>query len=180
MSPLKNHYDASQAEASDSSSTDGYTNHPVWANGTYELKIGSAVLKENFKKTGHNLVLGWDRVDGTKRRLFQNLTVDNPSQQAMQIARGDLKEIVVKAGLSIADFDAWINTDGFANDLLGERVVCDVTHESSDFGADPNGMVNRITAYQAVSDVASRAEPQVGDKQNLVRPTSEASDDAFF
>lgn len=61
----------------------------------YVLMITKSELKENRSKTGKYIQLEIPVIDGKYkgRKLFNNLNIENPSQKAVEIARGELSAI---------------------------------------------------------------------------------------
>lgn len=74
--------------------------------GEYRVRIADSDMVENGAKTGHFLKLELEILDGEHagRKLIERLNIDNPNQQAVDIAQRTLNAICVAAGkLSISD-----------------------------------------------------------------------------
>jgi hypothetical protein len=70
--------------------------------GEYTVIIEDSDLKPNNKNTGKNLLLTYQVIDGQLkgRKIFENLCIENPSMQAMQIAKRTLNSIGVAVGMT--------------------------------------------------------------------------------
>jgi hypothetical protein len=74
--------------------------------GDYPVVITASEIKENSKKNGHFLELELSVVDGPAkgRKLFDSLNLDNPSAQAVEIAKATLSAICHAVGkLTVSD-----------------------------------------------------------------------------
>lgn len=74
--------------------------------GEYLVHIVDSDMVENSAKTGHFLKLDLEILDGEHagRKLVERLNIDNPNQQAVDIAQRTLNTICVAVGkLSISD-----------------------------------------------------------------------------
>lgn len=98
MAFLGGTFDATQVEP-----TGDFTPVPP---GEYKVQIISSEMVENSKKTGHMLKLELEVTDGDQagRKLFDRLNLDNPNQQAVEIAQRTLSAICHAVGkLSVQD-----------------------------------------------------------------------------
>lgn len=80
-----------------------YTPLPV---GDYRVHVVDSDMKENTKRNGSYLQLELEVLDGEHagRKLTERLNIDNPNQQAVDIAQRTLNAICVAIGkLSISD-----------------------------------------------------------------------------
>ncbi len=69
--------------------------------GEYTVIIEDSDLKPNKKNTGKNLNLIYQVIDGQfkGRKIFENISIDNPKQQTVQIAKRTLNSIGVAVGI---------------------------------------------------------------------------------
>lgn len=69
--------------------------------GDYEAVISASENKENSKKTGTFLKVEFTIVSGpyANRKLWVNLNLNNPNEQAVKIAMGELKAICYAVGV---------------------------------------------------------------------------------
>ena len=67
----------------------------------YTVVIVEADYRETKKRNGHMLAITLEVTKGehTGRRLWENLNLDNPSQQAVKMAQQDLAQILMATGL---------------------------------------------------------------------------------
>ncbi|MBO1361896.1 DUF669 domain-containing protein [Acetobacter sacchari] len=70
--------------------------------GDYTGEIESAEMKDTKSRDGRYIKLKI-QIDGSNRKLFHNLNVYNPSQQAQEIGRSQLKKIAETNGRVIDD-----------------------------------------------------------------------------
>jgi len=72
------------------------------ADGWYNAEITKSTYKENSKKTGHNANLTFEILDGKSkgRLMFVNLSIDNPSQETVQMAEKELATICRAIGVA--------------------------------------------------------------------------------
>jgi hypothetical protein len=74
--------------------------------GEYKVQIISSEMVETSAKTGHMLKLEMEIIEGDQagRKLFDRLNLDNPNQQAVEIAQRTLSAICHATGkLSVQD-----------------------------------------------------------------------------
>jgi hypothetical protein len=74
--------------------------------GDYKVQITSSEMVENSAKTGHMLKLEIEIIEGDQagRKLYDRLNLDNPNQQAVEIAQRTLSAICHAVGkLSVSD-----------------------------------------------------------------------------
>src|SRR5690606_25634228 len=63
--------------------------------GDYKVAIIASEMKQNAKKNGSFLALEFSVLDGEQkgRKLFSNLNLNNPNNQAVEIAKSELSAI---------------------------------------------------------------------------------------
>lgn len=74
--------------------------------GEYKVIVKDSDMKENGKRNGHYIQLDLEIIEGEHagRTLIERLNIDNPNQQAVDIAQRTLNAICVAVGkMSIAD-----------------------------------------------------------------------------
>lgn len=86
-------FDASKVEPSI-----GYDALPA---GKYAAMVINSELKTNSKNTGKYLKLEFQIIEGQfiNRKVWHNLNLENPSEQAVQIAKGELSALCRAAGV---------------------------------------------------------------------------------
>ena len=119
------------------------------ADGWYNAEITKSTYKENAKKTGHNANLSFNILDGkTKGRLlFVNLSLDNPSQETVQMAEKELATICRAIGIAGVE-----DTE----DLHGKPMQIKVVAKPAS-GGYPAG--NKISTYKRIEGLAKAANP---------------------
>jgi len=138
--------------------------------GDYAAIITSSEQVSNKARTGSYLKLELTVTDGKYqgRKLFENLNLDNPSTQAVEIARGTLKKIAVAVGIS----SGMVNESEELHDI---PLIVNVSIEKrKDTGEDSN----RIKGYKSVSATATIARPATAPRPAVTttpRPAATAT-----
>ena len=132
----------------------GYTVNPdetidsydVIPAGEYTAIIESSDYVDNKKGTGKILKLTYQIIDGPMkdRKIFDNLSLENPSAQAVEIAKKVLNSIGVATGVGHVD-------DSY--DLHDIPMKIKVKIEGKE--EDDYGRKNRITKYTAINAQAA-------------------------
>lgn len=132
-------FDASKVEP-----TKAFTPLPA---GAYKVAITTSENKLNSKQNGTYLALELTVLDGEHkgRKLYENLNLKNPSQQAVEIARGTLSAICRAVN---------VLTPNDSAELHGKPMVAKVALEKR---KDNGEMTNRVKAYKSLAEAA--AEP---------------------
>lgn len=124
----------------------------------YVAAIVESEMVENNKGTGHYLKMKFEIVEGeyAGRSVFANLNLDNPNQQAVEIARSELKSICAALGKG----DALVND---STELHDKPMLIKVSvTERKD---KPGEYSNNIKKYSAVGGGAkttTAAKPAAG------------------
>lgn len=122
--------------------------------GEYLVQITDSDLVENSQRTGHYLKLEMEILEGDQagRKLFDRLNIDNPNQQAVDIAQRTLNAICVAAGkLSISDSNELHN--------IPMTAVVKVDPARSSGGKD-YGPSNSIRTYKPASSAGGGSVAQ--------------------
>lgn len=112
------------------------------AAGNYVAAIIESDMKTTSAGTGEYLKLTWEIIEGPMkgRKLFENLNLQNPNQQAVEIARGSFAAIRKATGV-IAPKDSV--------DLHNIIVVIKVGVEKR---KDTGNLQNRIKGYSSIKE----------------------------
>lgn len=127
---------------------DGY----LVPDGSYNAAIVESEEHDNSKKTGTYLSLVFEILEGPQkgRKLWTNLNLNNPSEQAVRISRAHLKQICKAVGvLEPAD----------SSDLHDIPLVISVEKEKRN---DTGELANRIKKFE------SRLEAQTAETTETV------------
>ena len=119
------------------------------ADGWYNAEITKSTYKENSKKTGHNANLTFNILEGKAkgRLMFVNLSLDNPSQETVQMAEKELATICRAIGVAgIEDTE----------DLHGKPMQIKVVGKPASNGY-PAG--NKISTYKRIEGLAKSSNP---------------------
>lgn len=125
-------FDATQVEPSE-----GRDFTPIPA-GKYKAMIVDSEVKPTSAGNGNYLKLEWEIIEGefANRKVFANLNLDNPSVNAVEIARRDLSAICHACGkLQVSDSNELHDTPCV--------ITVKVTPPKGDYGAS-----NKITKYE--------------------------------
>ena len=117
--------------------------------GWYPVQIDNAEIRDTRAKTGKILAIEMS-VIGEKyngRKLFANLNLVNPNEQAQAIGQRELAAIGQAVGLAAL-------TD--TNELLGRQLQCRAKVEKDEAHGDRNA----VTAYKALTDHPAPASNQ--------------------
>ena len=117
--------------------------------GTYPATIVASEMKLTQKGTGHYLELEFEVVEGPfkDRKVWTRLNLDNPSDQAVRIARGELSAICHAVGvMKPADSAALHNIP------LRVKVACVKRSDTDD-------MTNVIKGYHPATADVQQPEP---------------------
>lgn len=128
--------------------------------GTYNVVVQNTELVQNKARNGHYLKVTLSVLDSAhkNRKLFANYNVQNPSEQAVEIARSELKGLCNALGVSPAEFDA--DTQA----AHGKSCLAVVRVEDNGYGPQ-----NRVLEYKSAmgenagSFVADKSVPQESD-----------------
>lgn len=122
--------------------------------GDYKLAIKESEDKETKNKNGSYLSLKIEVIEGEHkgRLLFENLNLNNPSNQAVEIAKGTLSAICRAVG---------VMTPNDSAELHGKPFVGTVALEKR---KDTGEMQNRIKKYTSLSEAeVAPASAAAGD-----------------
>lgn len=108
----------------------------------YKLAITESETKPTKAGTGSYLSLKIQVVDGEHkgRLLFENLNLDNPNQQAVEIAKGSLSAICRAVGVMTPNDSAELHNKPFIGSVKLEK------------RKDTGEMQNRIKSYKSLSE----------------------------
>lgn len=132
--------------------------------GEYRVHVTGSDLKATKAGTGNYLELEMEVLDGeyAGRKLFDRLNIDNPNQQAVDIAQRTLNAICVAIGkLSIADSNELHNVPMIA--------VVKVDPARGDYGPS-----NSIKTYKPSSGVAPATQKSAPANSNAAPPWKRA------
>lgn len=120
-------------------------------NGDYPAVIASSESKPNSKGTGTMLVLKWQVIDGEHRggTVFTRLNLNNPSPDAVRIARSELSAICRAVGVMTPSDSSQLH------DL--PCIISVVCEKRSD---DPSKMSNVIKAYKSRQEYHAQQQTQ--------------------
>lgn len=121
--------------------------------GEYQVVITDSEEKENSKKTGSYMQFTFEVVDGDHkgRKLWSRLNLNNPNDQAVGIARGELKAMCQAVGVMQLKDTAQLH------DLpLLVKVIAKPDKETGE-------VRNEIKGYKAVAKAAPAAKPTPGN-----------------
>lgn len=125
--------------------------------GDYTAMITGSELVSNKAGTGSFLKLELTLADGkfAGRKLFENLNLDNPSAQAVEIARGTLKKIAIACG----KVSGLVNESEELHDI--PMIVNVGIEKRKDTGEDSNRIkgYRSLTAAPAARPAAAPAKP---------------------
>lgn len=121
-------------------------------NGWYRAWIIESEIKPNSKGTGRNLELTWEIIEGphAKRRIWDRLSIENPSKTAQDIAQEALSAICHATGVLEMEH---------TGQLHGE--VCSIK-VGIEKGKNDFPDKNRIFGYVADGHAPASATPKVG------------------
>jgi hypothetical protein len=126
--------------------------------GDYTALITASELVSNKAGTGSFLKLELTITDGkfAGRKLFENLNLDNPSAQAVEIARGTLKKIAIACGKA----SGVVNESEELHDI--PMIINVGIEKRKDTGEDSNRIkgYKSLTAAPAARTPAPAARPQ--------------------
>ncbi len=118
-------------------------------NGTYSVIIVETEVNPTAAETGHYLSIKMQICDHTEmdgRVLFTNLNLDNPSDQAVAIAKKELATICRAAGIVKLD-----DTDQLHDKVIEVKVVVEKRK------GDNEKFDSRIKSYKKVGTAAAEA-----------------------
>lgn len=136
--------------------------------GEYRVRIAESDMVENKNHNGHFLKLDLEVLDGEHagRKLTERLNIDNPNQQAVDIAQRTLNAICVAAGkLSISD----------SNELHDIPMIAVVKVDPAkpymkDGVQQPGSPQNSIKTYKPVGSGSSAPASQAASNNNSAAP----------
>lgn len=124
--------------------------------GDYDVVISESEVKPTKKGDGHYLQLTFTIIEGEyeNRKLFARLNIDNPSEQAVAIARGELSAICRAVGVMT------LKTSGQLHDIpLSVKVAIRKNKETGE-------EFNDIKKYSSKT-VEPKAPPQGGSEKKM-------------
>ena len=116
--------------------------------GDYTAMVTASELLSNKAGTGSYLKLELTVIDEkyAGRKLYENLNLDNPSAQAVEIARGTLKKIAIACGKG----------SGVVNESEELHDIPMVINVGIETRKDNGELTNRIKSFKSASAPASR------------------------
>ena len=123
--------------AFDPSTIKPQTDFQVVPPGKYPVLTGAAEVKQNKKKTGHLISLPMTILDGPSknRKLFDNINIDNPSQECVEIGLRTLSALAQAIGLQ-----AVTDTDQLSNQVVIAHVKVKDDQNSIRTYSSPGGV----------------------------------------
>lgn len=126
--------------------------------GEYRVHVKESDMVENSRRNGHFIKLDLEILDGeyAGRTLIERLNIDNPNQQAVDIAQRSLNAICVAVGkMSIADTNELHNIPMIAV----VKVDPAKPYTDRDGNQQPGSPSNSIRTYKPIGSPISHAAP---------------------
>lgn len=143
--------------------------------GEYKVHVIESDMKENSKRNGNYIQLGLEILEGEHagRKLIERLNIDNPNQQAVDIAQRSLNAICVAVGkMAIADTNELHNVP-----MIAVVKVDPAKPYMKDGVQRPGSPSNSIRTYKPVSAAAPAASqaPAASNANTSTLPWKRAS-----
>ena len=146
--------------------------------GEYPFIVEKSTYKPNKKNNGMVLGLRQQCLDPAigKRVLFDNFNLENPSEDAVQIAKASLKQLALAIGHPTPD--SVTNSEDLHGKPYIARVVKRRAKESRLEWADSEGYENAITAYKSIHS-GTAAQPAASSSEKPPLPSVAPGDVPF-
>ena len=155
------------SSAFDPSTVEPQGDFPVVPPGKYPVLTGVAEVCATKKGTGHYIKLPMTILDGPckSRKLFDNINIDNPSQECVEIGLRTLSALAQAIGLQ-----AVTDTDQLSNQVVIAHVKVKDDQNSIRTYSSPGGVAppTAPTPTPASTPTATHAAPAVSN--SLVQP----------
>ena len=117
--------------------------YEVLPNGEYTVACTDAIVKTTKTGNGSYINAEFTIREGNHegRKLFQNFTLTNPNETAVNIGRGQIKSFLIASGATSFTLKS-------VSDLCGKTAIAKVAIEKSEEYGDRN----KITSFRAASN----------------------------